>query len=235
MIGTPIFYLKLVPLFENLSDAELKVLSVRLGKRVLQPGEVIFKQDDPGDTMYIIRSGRVKIFTNDEQGREIVFNLYDPGNFFGEFSMLDEQPRSASAEALETTQLFSLSRLDFLVAVRQCPEIAIGVMQVLVGRLRYTTEYAESLAFLNIFGRVAMRLLELAERYGRPVEDGTLIDLALPPDDLAGLAGIEPRSIHSVLKSYANGGLIRVDGDRITVLNAEALGRRIDLHRKKLF
>jgi len=176
----------------------------------------------------------VKIFVFDEKGREIVFNTYGPGEFFGEFSMLDEQPRSAGAEATELTQLFSLSRPDFLAAVHQCPEIAVGVMQVLVGRLRHTTEYAESLAFLNIFGRAALRLLELADRYGKPVDDGILIDIPLPPEELAGLAGIETRSIDNVLKFYTNNGLIRADGDLITILDADALQRRIDLHKKKL-
>ncbi len=234
MFTTPLFYLKRIPLFQNLSDDELEVLSVRLGKRVVGPGEPLFAQGDPGDTMYIIRSGRVKVFIIDEQGREIVFNTYGPGEFFGEFSLLDGQPRSAGAAATEQTQLFSLHRADFMAAVRQCPEIAISVMQVLVARLRHTTEYAESLAFLNIFGRVALRLRELAARYGQPVRDGILIGIPLPPEELAGLAGIDARSVDRVLQSYTNSGLIRVDGDQITVLDTEALERRVDLHRKKL-
>ncbi len=234
MFTTPLFYLKRIPLFQNLSDDELEMLSVRLGKRVLRSGEQLFVQGEPGDTIYIIHSGRVKVFIVDEQGREIVFNTYGPGEFFGELSMLDEQPRSAGATATEPTQLFSLSRPDFLAAVQQCPAIAIGVMQVLAGRLRHTTEYAESLAFLNVFGRVALRLLELADRYGRPVSEGILIDIPLPPGELAGLAGIEARSVDNVLKSYTNSGLIRLDGDRVTILDAEALQRRVGLHRKKL-
>lgn len=233
MFTIPLAYLKKNPLFKNLSDEELRVLALSLSEHTLQAGEQIFRQGDPGDAMYIIRSGRVKVFILDEGGREIVLDIYGEGDFFGEFAMLDEQPRSAGVEALEATQLFSLSRLDFFAAVRQCPEIAIGVMRELVARLRHTTGYAESLAFLNIFGRVALRLVELADRYGRPVEGGILVDVSLPPEELAGLAGVEARSIGNVLRFYANSNLIRVDGDRVTILDPDALRRRIDLHKKK--
>src|SRR3989304_787716 len=110
--------------------------------------------------MFIIRSGRVKIYSAGDGDKELVLNVYGEGDFFGEFSLIDGEPRSASAEAVDLTEALVLRHEDLIALLSEHPDIAISLMRGLVSRLRYTTEYAEDLAFLSVNGRVASRLLE---------------------------------------------------------------------------
>ncbi len=226
-------YLKKIPLFENLSPDQLKALAAGVRRQAFSPGQIIFEKNDPGDRMYIIRSGRVKIFTEDEAGKEIAINVYGPGEFFGEFALLDGNPRSTGAVAIEPTQTLVVRRGHLLSNIRKYPEIALCIISVLVARLRYTTEYAEGLAFLNVYGRVANKLLELADRYGVAKGEGVEIDMELRPERLASLAGVMPGTVDTILRSYETSRLLKVDGERITILDADRLRERVEYHQRK--
>jgi len=139
-------YLAPIPLFSKLSADELAVIAARLKHQSFPMGEVIFKQGEQGDAMFIIRSGRVRIYSQDEGGQELTLNVYEGGDFFGEFSIIDGEPRSASAEAVEATEAMVLRSQDLISILDDHPDIAISLMRGLVSRLRYTTEYAEDLA-----------------------------------------------------------------------------------------
>ncbi|MBU0496277.1 MAG: Crp/Fnr family transcriptional regulator [Chloroflexi bacterium] len=216
--------LRSVLFFADLSDQELRVLADSLEKRTFSKGMVIFHKHSPGDTMYIIESGKVRIFILSEFGQEISFNVYGPGDVFGELAILDGLPRSAGAVALERTETLTLHRDDFLRHLGVHPEMAQSIIKVLSARLRYTTAYVEGLAFLGVQDRVAAKILELDERYG--TEEGIDIGVQLTQAELAGLVGATRESVNKALGDLRDQGLIRLEGQRITILDRLGLENR---------
>lgn len=220
--------LRNVALFAGLSEGELEVLAGCLGRRTFGKGMIIFHKGGMGQTLYIIESGKVRIFILSESGQEISVNIYGPGEVFGELSLLDGQPRSAGAVTLEKTVTLTLRRDDFLPLLEACPRMAQGILEVLSSRLRYTTAHAENLSFLDVYGRVATKLLELADRYGVEAEgEGTAIDLRLTQAELATWVAATRESVNKVLRAYRDQGLIGADGQRITILDRQGLERRV--------
>jgi CRP/FNR family cyclic AMP-dependent transcriptional regulator len=226
-------YLSPITLFSELSPDELSVIAGRLKQRSFRADEVIFKQGEPGDAMYIIRLGRVRIYSRDESGKELTLNVYQEGEFFGEFSLIDGEPRSASAEAVEPTEALVLRNRDLIAILSDHPEIAVSLMRGLVSRLRYTTEYAEDLAFLSVNGRVASRLLELMEKYGEPSDAGIEIGVPVTIPQLAGLSVAPPEIVQRILDFYELGGILVHDGDQLTVRDPATLRKRVAMHRRK--
>ena len=218
--------LRNVRLFAGLPERELEGLADRLGKRTFAKGMIIFHKESAGQTLYIIESGKVRIFVLSESGQEISVNVYGPGDVFGELALLDGLPRSAGAVALERTVTLTLHRDDFLHHLETCPRMARSIMEVLSARLRYTTGYTESLAFLDVYGRVAERLLELAERYGVQKE-GIEIELRLTQAELASWVAASRESVNKALVAFRDQGLIEVEGQRITILDRRGLRRRV--------
>jgi CRP/FNR family transcriptional regulator/CRP/FNR family cyclic AMP-dependent transcriptional regulator len=215
-----------VPFFAGLSDQELEALAESLEKRTFGKGMIIFHKGSPGHTMYIIESGKVRIFILSESGQEISVNIYGPGDTFGELALLDGLSRSAGAVAVEQTVILALHRDDFLRHLEASPRMAQSIIEVLSTRLRYTTNYAESLAFLDVYGRVAAKLLELAERYGVQRE-GIEIELRLTQAELASWVGTTRESVNKVLGTFRGQGLIEVKGKKITILDRQGLKKRI--------
>jgi CRP/FNR family cyclic AMP-dependent transcriptional regulator len=218
--------LRTVSLFAGLSDQELEVLAGSLGRRTFAKGMIIFHKGGTGQTLYIIESGRVRIFVLSESGQEITVNIYGPGDVFGEFSLLDGLPRSAGAVALERTVTRTLHRDDFLLHLDAYPRMARSIMEVLTTRLRYTTLHAETLSFLDVYGRVAAKLLELADRYGVEGE-GIEIELRLTQTELATWVAASRESVNKVLGTFREQGLIEMEGQRITILDRGGLESRI--------
>ena len=226
-------FLSPITLFSKLSPYELAVIASRLKQQSFRSGEVIFEQGERGDAMFIIRSGRVRIFSQDESGQELTLNVYEPGEFFGEFSIIDGEPRSASAEAVESTDAMVLRNQDLIAILGDHPEIAISLLRGLVLRLRYTTGYAEDLAFLSVNGRVASRVLELMERHGVSRDDGIQIEVPITIPQLAGLTVAPPEIVQRILDFYVLGGILARDGDRLTVCDPAALRERVAMYRHK--
>jgi CRP/FNR family cyclic AMP-dependent transcriptional regulator len=216
-----------VPLFAGLSDAERSALAERLARRTFAKGMIIFHKGSLGQNLYIIESGRVRIFLLSEAGQEISLNIYGPGQVFGELTLLDGLPRSAGAVAMETTVTLTLHHDDFVRYVDAYPSLAKSILAELSTRLRYITAYAESLAFLDVYGRVAAKLLELAERYGLPGPEGVEIDLRLTQGDLASWVAATREFVNKVLGAFRDQGLIKLDGQRIILLNQRALKRYV--------
>ena len=218
--------LRNVPLFAGLSDQALEDLASSLGRRTFAKGMIIFHKGSPGQTMYVVESGKVRIFTLSETGQEVTLNVYGPGDVFGEFSLLDGLPRSAGAVAMERTVTRTLHRDHFFQHLEASPSMAKSIIEVLTARLRFTTEHAESLAFLDVYGRVAMRLVDLAGRYGTE-KDGIELDLHLTQAKLATWVAATRESVNKVLGTFRDQGLIAVEGQKITILDLEGLERRI--------
>lgn len=218
--------LRKAPLFESLTDAELAALAARLKQRVFARGVVLFHKGSAGSSLYLIEAGKVRITTLSEAGEELTINIHGPGECFGELAMLDGLPRSASAIAMDQTTTYVLHREDFLAVLETHPAMVRSVIALLSGRVRHATEYAESLAFLDVQSRIAAILLALADRYGIK-KQGIEIDLRLTQTDLATYVAATRESVNKILGTLRDQGLIVVDGYTITVVNAAGLQRLV--------
>lgn len=206
--------LRRVGLFASLGDDLLTGLVQQLRRRSFSRGTMLFHKDQAGDALYIVESGRVRIFLPAPGGEELTVEIAGPGDVFGELALLDGRPRSASAEALEDTVVLTLGREEFLRHLRTTPSLAAALVELLSSRLRHVTEYAESLAFLDIRARLARTLLEMADRYGVR-RDGVEIDLDLTQTDLATMVGATRERVNRALGMLRAQGLVDLRGKRI--------------------
>ncbi|MCC6315391.1 MAG: Crp/Fnr family transcriptional regulator [Thermomicrobiales bacterium] len=221
--------LRLVPLFEGLDQHSLEILEGRMRGRVFREEETIFHREDIGNALYVIRNGRVKIRLTAEDGRETVLAILSPGDCFGELAVLDGEPRSADAVAMERTDTLMLTRDDFLGALDQSPALAKRIIVLLSQKLRQTNEQLSDLIFYDVHGRVAKRLLELAAAHGVQRADGIQIGIPLTQQELANMVGATRESVNRVLRYYAGRGFIKVANQRITIIKPEGLRRQLGL------
>ena len=214
-------------LFAEVPPARLDALAQLVRRRAYQRGETIFHKGDPGNAVYLVTRGQVKIVLPAETGEEAVLGLLEPGDLFGELALFDGLPRSATMVALENVETLLLHRDDFLRFVAQHPEVGLGLLAVLSRRLRATDELLEDAVFLDVPGRLAKRLLELAERHGQQTDQGIQIGVKLTQQDLAGMIGATRESVNKHLSWLRDRGVIQLDRQRITVLRPEELRKRI--------
>jgi CRP/FNR family transcriptional regulator/CRP/FNR family cyclic AMP-dependent transcriptional regulator len=220
-------YFKQVPLFAGLSEADIRELMTVARRRTFRSGEVIFHRDDPGQVLYIIKEGKVKISLISPDGQEISLVVFGKGECFGEFAILDGLPRSADAVTLERAECYTLQRSDFHKAIMKNPQIAIQVMEALTRRLRTTDDMVEDLIFLDVYGRVAKKLLELADMHGTKLDDGIRIEVRLTQQELASMVGASRESVNKVLGYFTDKHYISTDKHRITLHRMTELKRRI--------
>jgi CRP/FNR family transcriptional regulator, cyclic AMP receptor protein len=220
-------YLKQVSLFADLADEDIHELMTVAKRRPFRSGEVIFHRDDPGQVLYMIKEGKVKICIISPDGQEISLAVLGKGEYFGEFALLDGLPRSADAIALEKVECYSLQRSDFHNAIMKNPKIAIQVLEALTRRLRNTDQMVEDLIFLDVYGRVAKKLLELADAHGVKTESGTRIDVRLTQQELASMVGASRESVNKVMGYFSEKDFISTDKHRITLHRIADLKRRI--------
>jgi CRP/FNR family cyclic AMP-dependent transcriptional regulator len=209
-------------LFEGLTDHELSLLADCLGRRTFGRGVFIYHKDSPAQVLYIIESGWVRLFMYSDAGQEISTNLVGPGEVFGELAALDGRPRATGAVAVETTVVLTLRREDLLRSLRASPRLGENLATVLVARLRYAIKCIETLSYLDVNGRVAARLLDLAGRSGAQGE-GAGTTLALTQSELAGWVAASRESVNRALVFFRSQGLIALDGIQITILDRRGL------------
>ena len=221
--------LRQTQLFGDLDEAALAHLADRATKRTYSKGQLVFYQGDPAGSLFVMVEGLVKIFVTSEEGDEMVLVTLQPHDVFGELSLLDGGPRSASAEAVEPTSLLELQRAPFLETLRQTPGITESLMRSMGRVLRRLTEQASDLVFLDLHGRVAKLLVNLAQDRGVQTEKGLELDLQLTQTDLAGLVGGSRQSVNQILRSFENRGYLDMEGRKMVVKEAELLRRRAGL------
>ncbi len=212
-----------IPLFSGLRGEQLKPLVGALERRTFRKGQIILRQGDEGDSLFVVVSGRVRIFTLSPDGHELSVMICDPGDFFGEMALLSDEPRSANAEAMQRTEVLVLHRGAFRNHLLSNPLTAIHIIEILSQRLRRTTESAEELVTLSVPQRIARKLLELAERYGVPQEEGVMIDLDLSQEAIASLVGTTRESANRALSGLREQGIVQIERVRIRVLRPDKL------------
>jgi CRP/FNR family cyclic AMP-dependent transcriptional regulator len=184
-------------------------------------GGMIFQKGDPGDSMMAVVRGKVKIGVHSIDGKEIVFNIVNQGNVFGEISLLDGEPRSADASALEDTDILILDRSKFLPLLER--QELLNLITVLCKRLRQTSENLEDTHFLDAPARLARALLRLGETFGKQVGTGARIDIKLSQSQLGNIVGLSRETVNKHLGEWEEAGHISREGGVITLLDRDEI------------
>ena len=213
-----------VALFAQLPAETLADLGRHLRRRRYGKGDTVFYQGDPGLSLCIVQSGRVKLALTSAEGREMIIDLFGAGDVFGELALLDGEPRSADAVATEPSELLLLERDEFIRFLVERPPVAVQLLGILSRRLRRDAELLQDAAFLDVPARLARTILRLAEE---PPGGGPAVTPRLSQTDLAGLAGTTRETLNKWLGFFQEQGLIRWDRGRISVLEPGRLRQRI--------
>ncbi len=224
--AAPSATLSRVRLFRGLDGATIDRLERGLRSRRFRRGEVVFHQGDPGDALFIVVTGAIKISLPSEAGEEAIIATVRAGDFFGELALLDGAPRSDSATALEPTETLVLPRDRFRELVASEPAIRDALFAALAAELRRLTRHVEELHFLDITGRLAARLVRLAEEQGNAQADGSIrLDAPLTQGDLAAMVGCTRQSVNKLLGLFVDDGLLRLEREAIVIVDPVALER----------
>jgi CRP-like cAMP-binding protein len=211
------------PLFQAMTPEELtEVLALATEKRVAR-GQLILQKGDTSSFLMAVLRGRVRISMASAEGKEITLNVIGPGEVFGEIALLDGQPRSADATAIEETALLVLERRHFLPFLSRNQDLMLRLLAVLCARLRQTNIALEQVALFDLPARLARVLLKLAADYGRPAPVGTRIDFKLSQRDLSNLVASSRESVNKQLGVWREDGLLSLDGGFIVLLRQDEL------------
>ncbi len=205
--------LRNIALFSGLSETEMAAVSSLAVTRSFPKNTLVICEGDVSDSLYVLLSGKVKVFLSDEEGKEVTLNMQGAGEYFGELAILDEAPRSASVMTVEDTKLAVLSKAAFEKCMEQHATIALVVMRGLACRLRELTENVRSLALMDVYGRVARLLLEMSEE-----ENGkNVIRQRLTQRDIASMVGASREMVSRILRDLSIGGYITIENKIITL------------------
>ncbi|HWP47433.1 MAG TPA: Crp/Fnr family transcriptional regulator [Candidatus Limnocylindrales bacterium] len=208
-------FLKQVPLFTDLEDEEIDLI-YQVSRIVHYPPDtLILSEDEPGNRLYVILTGRVKIALWGEEGQEIILSVLKQGEFFGEMSLLDEEPRSANVVTLEDTETISIQRKDFTAQMKKHPGILLKVARELCRRLRNADKKIGDLAFLQVYGRVAQLLMQLASSQGIVTKYGILIPNMPTHREIAANLGSSREAVSRVLSDMKKRGQISTSGRQL--------------------
>src|SRR5690242_6023298 len=208
-----------------LPQAELERLLPALKRRLFRRGETLYHQGDPGHVLHVVLEGRVKVVLPSETGEEAVLTVLGPGQVHGEMALLDGEPRSATVVALEPVVTAIISRESFLDLLKRNPSAVEGVLAGLARTIRRLSSEVGDLMFLDLQGRLAKKLLELAEIHGHAGEDGIEIQAALTQEDLAGMIGATRPRVNQLLGSFEDRGAISRRNRRIVIRRHDVLSR----------
>jgi CRP/FNR family transcriptional regulator, cyclic AMP receptor protein len=207
-----------IPLFERLSERELDALLALTTTKKVRKGQFLCRKGDPGISLFAVLEGRLRATGEGRDGKEVVLSLMDPGDVIGEIALLDQQPRSATVQAVDEATLLTLHRRDLVPFLERNPRAAIELAGVLAKRVRDLTELMEDTVFLGLPSRLAKKLLNLAARYGRPAEGGGVrIELKLPQHQLGELVGTSRESINKQLRQWGEEGLVHFEAGYVTI------------------
>ncbi len=214
------------PLFSTLTDEDAATLQSSMTAVQLDRGEVLFREGEQGDRLYLLTTGKMKLGRSSADGRENLVAIIGPGEMFGELSMFDPGPRSATATAVGRCQLISLGHDAFQAFLDDRPLVARSLLGALAQRLRRTNDALADLVFTDVPGRVAKALLDLSRRFGVPVEGGVRVPHELTQEELAQLVGASRETVNKALADFAGRGWLRLEPRAVVLHDTERLARR---------
>jgi len=211
--------LQSVPIFSDLSPSDLNKIAERMIQRSYTKGQMILLEDDLGQTFFVLGGGSVKITRLSDDGREVILAMLGESDFFGEMSLLDGAGRSANVVALESSEVLTLARNDFLEILQEYPKISISLLEELTQRIRKSDQQIESLSLSDVEQRIGITLIRLAEELGT-IKHGTVKINDLPyQQDIANMAGTSRETVSRTFKLMEEKGLVTREGRKLTIYN----------------
>jgi CRP-like cAMP-binding protein len=226
MSAVDIDVVRKAPLFAALDDEAARALMESMTSSHLERGDILFREGDQGDRIYVIGEGKIKLGRTSVDGRENLLAVLGPGEMFGELSLFDPGPRTATATAIAETQLIALGHKDLDSFLLGRPAVAKNLLTALARRLRRTNETLADLVFTDVPGRVAKALLHLSKRFGHPAEDGILVAHELTQEELAQLVGASRETVNKALADFASRGWIKLEARAVVLTDVGRLQRR---------
>ena len=209
--------LRTVPIFSELSDEDIASLAHLALRKRYPKDTVVFFENEEGDFFFTITEGRIKVTILGDDGREVILSVLGPGDFFGEMALLDNEPRSATAIAVEESELLSLHRTDFQSVLNENKSITSALIRVLSARLRRANHQISTLALLDVYGRVARVIVDMAREEGKRLRDGRIAFRRATHQEIANRIGTTRETVTRMLKDLERQGLIHVEGKEIVV------------------
>ncbi len=209
--------LRTVPIFAELSEADIASLARLTSRRSCPKDTVVFFENEEGDTFFCIVDGRIKVTILGDDGREVILSVLGRGDFFGEMALLDNEPRSATAIAVEDTELLSLHRNDFQSVLSDNRSIMSALIKVLAARLRRANHQISTLALLDVYGRVARVIVDTARDEGKRLKDGRIAFRRATHQEIANRIGTTRETVTRMLKDLERQGLIHIEGKEVVV------------------
>ncbi len=222
MNATPVvstLLLRNVPMFSLLSGVQLLLLAQVLLRKPYPRNSTVVAAGDPSDALYIVISGRLKVTISDKEGREAILAILNQGDFFGEMGLIDQAPRSATVVTIESCELLTITRTDFMKCLQKNFDLAMNVIRGLVERLRQADNKIGSLALMDVCGRVARLLMEMAET----VDGQKVVTKKLPKKQIAKMIGASREMVSRVMKEMETSGHIEVRAHGILLRESLAL------------
>ena len=215
-----------VPLFSDLSETSLKVITEKMVARSYDKEKMILIEESAGETFFLIYKGTVKITRMSDDGREVILAILGEGDFFGEMALLDGEGRSANVIALEDAKVLTLQRSDFLDILERFPKIAIHLLKELTARIRHSDQQIESLSLSGAEQRIALVLIRLAEEMGQ-IKEGTVTIEHIPyQQDIANMAGTSRETVSRVYKMLEDKNHIVRDGKALKIIDFPIFSRQ---------
>jgi CRP/FNR family transcriptional regulator, cyclic AMP receptor protein len=214
-----------ITLFEGLTITQLDWISKHAHRRIFNAGMNVMTVEQPGEAVYVILHGTVKIHI-EQGGRDVIISVLGSGDLLGEMSLIDSVGRSASAITLENSLMLWMDKTTFNYILDNFPPVARNLVKILSARVRLSDQVIQSLATLDVNGRVARQILAFAERYGHETADGTQVPIVLTQSDLADLVGASRKRVNQTMVFFKEQGLVSTDANgRFVVHNREGLMR----------
>jgi CRP/FNR family cyclic AMP-dependent transcriptional regulator len=208
-----------IQLFQGLTSSQLDWVAQHAHQRVFSAGTNVMTVEQPGEAVYIILNGTVKIHVEQGDGRDVILSILGSGDLLGEMSLIDSVGRSASALTLENSLMLWIDKQSFNALLDKFPPMARNLVRILSARVRLSDQLIQALATLDVYGRVARQLLAFAERYGRPTTEGEIrIPIALTQGDIADLVGASRKRVNQVMVAFKLQALIGTDAEGHIIL-----------------
>jgi CRP/FNR family cyclic AMP-dependent transcriptional regulator len=214
------------PLFEALDEDGAKALRSMLTDVELPRSDRLFDEGDAGDRLYVVLEGKIKLTRAASDGRENLLSVLGPGEMFGELSLFDPRPRTASAVAITDARLAALAHADLLSWLTGRPDVALHLLRALAQRLRRANDVMADLVFTDVPGRVAKALLDLADRFGEQQSDGLQVHHDLTQEELAQLVGASRETVNKALADFAARGWLQLSAKSVLLLDPDRLAKR---------
>lgn len=214
------------PLFSGLDVETSGALVATMKQLHLVRGDTLFHEGEPGDRLYVVRDGKIKLGRRSNDGRENLLAVLGPGEMFGELSLFDPGPRTATATVVADAEVLELGHGDLVKWLQDKPSVAQQLLQALARRLRRTNEALADLVFSDVPGRVAKALLDLSTRFGEKVDEGVRVAHDLTQEELAQLVGASRETVNKALADFAARGWVRREGRAVVLLDIDRLERR---------